>query len=241
MKKLIWLALLLPTFAFGDSAWTQADQELLEHVDEIDRRIITRVREVEKQFRRAFDRVFICGEFMYYGCTTATSSSTGLVLEIRDNAWRFGLERLIVRWRNPAGGSELFDAITIDGSTNALWLGGGANTIRTHPDRLLSPYLTSALVDDCDNPTIELVMVGEGRSRWLRANDGWIYEAESSTPIATVDVTGQTYGVINRRLADDQNQGPACTMVNDKVGFYDAYELTPLIDIAVHGTDWILQ
>lgn len=222
------------------SAWTEADQAVLDQVGEADLRIITRIREVEMQFRRAFDTVFNCGEFVYYGCTTATSISTGLVLDIPDNAWRFGQQKLILKWRGPDG-RESFQAVSIDGSISSLWIGGHANVGRANPNSLVNPFLTPALVDDCDNPTLELVMIGELSSRHLRANDGWIYEAEPLTPVGPVDVTGQLYGVINRRLPEVPDQDPPCTMVNDKIGFYEAYALSPLIDIAAQGTDWMLQ
>ena len=70
---------------------------------------------------------------------------------------------------------------------------------------------------------------GEPASTRLVVNDGSFYRAKRDAggqygPIVdTVDVTGQTYGLINPQTPG--NIVEACTMVSDKTGLYDVYEI----------------
>jgi hypothetical protein len=180
---------------------------------------------LEHDMDLVLDRVIPCGEYRLYGCTQSTSAD-GTVFERR--VFWGGIYN-VASYIDPTAavvGDSLFFAIPIaDGDDfQNLWIGGSSNLTRT-----LSSKWGAVLVDNCVNPTVELVRTGEPASTRLVVNDGSFYRAKRDAggqygPIVdTVDVTGQTYGLINPQTPG--NIVEACTMVSDKTGLYDVYEI----------------
>lgn len=101
------------------------------------------------------------------------------------------------------------------------------------------------LVDSCDDPTIYLVPQGERTTGGLGVDNGRVYLGDRISDPVPVNVTGGTYGLIH-----DYTKGyppiwgggppPLCTSVSDRVGMYDSYALTLLVDTSTWGEEWAL-
>jgi len=174
----------------------------------------------------ALHHIFTCGQYKLFGCNQATSSN-GTVYQLSYISQYDVL--LMYEESAPNIGDAVFFAIpeSIFNYSN-LWIGGTSNLTRPH-----NPGSGLVLVDDCNNPTIELVLAGQPPSSRLVTNNGNYYRARIDPSgnsefgygpiIETVNVTGGTYGLIN--LQTPGNISDACTLVNDRTGLYDAYAI----------------
>lgn len=193
----------------------------------------TRIGHLENEVGNALDVLMTCGDYRLYGCTLATSAG-GTSWEVNS----FDLQRdVAILIDNAVGADSVFFAIpTYHHFYAELWIGGTANLTRTK-----TGDYGSVLVDDCDNPSVLLVPTGEPPSSRLVTNNGNFYRAQvdptGQSPygygpiINTVDVTGQTYGLINTQEVG--NIIEACTTVMDQTGMYDMY----IIDLKFNITD----
>jgi hypothetical protein len=177
------------------------------------------------------DRVIPCGEYKLYGCTQSTSAD-GTVFLVN---WFRGGTNNVAYYRDPSavdnGDSLFFTIPTADQEDfENLWIGGSANLTR---GLIRGNKASPVLVDNCENPTVELVRTGEPASSRLVVNSGNFYRAardpngptqNSYGPVIdTVDVTGQMYGLINHQTPGDIME--PCTLVTDQSGLYDVYAI----------------
>ncbi len=177
------------------------------------------------------DRIVACGEYKLYGCTQSTSAD-GTVFLLN---WFRGGTRNVAYYRDPSAagdGDSLFFAIPAADQEDFgnVWIGGSANLTR---GLIKANNASPVLVDNCENPTVELVRTGEPASSRLVVNNGNFYRAardpngptqNSYGPILdTVDVTGQMYGLINHQTTG--NIIEPCTLVTDQSGLYDVYAI----------------
>ena len=182
--------------------------------DEAERRL----QYIESVLVSIKDQMTICGDSEMYGCTDAISSN-GTIYERNGymGRERIGTFLLVnaqnvldkVFWATP---ESRFDF------TN-LWIGGTANLTRSLGNLDLGPVL----VDDCNNPTVELAPTGEPPSSRIRVNSGNFYLHMGTPLLETIDVTGPSYGLINPQFHG--NIIEACTVVTDRVGLYDSYSI----------------
>jgi hypothetical protein len=185
-----------------------------------------RLNGLENDLDLVLDLTIVCGEYRLYGCIQLTSAD-GTVFP---RNWFSGGIYNVIYSRDPAAAvpaDGVFFAVPIadEFDYQNLWIGGSANITRTH-----NPEWNSVLVDDCDNPTVQLVPSGEPASTRLVSNNGNFYRAaiDPATggygPILnTVDVTGQMYGFINTQTPGNITE--ACTLVTDQTGMYDSYAI----------------
>lgn len=183
------------------------------------------ISHLENDMDRVLERVMSCGDYRLYGCTQATSAD-GTIFQ-RGIFW--GGMYNVASYTDPLAedsGDGYFYAIPIADQFDFenLWIGGSANLTRT-----LNPEWSAVLVDNCDNPSVELVRTGEPASTRLVVNNGAFYRArrdaagEYGPILDTVDVTGQMYGLINPQTPG--NIVEACTLVTDQTGLYDVYAI----------------
>ena len=189
------------------------------------------IHQLQKDMDLVLDRIVSCGEYKLYGCAQSTSADGSVFLV---NWFRGGTDN-VAYYRDPsaaANGDSLFFAIPIADQQDFenLWIGGSANLTRG----LIKAYDSSpVLVDNCENPTVELVRTGEPASSRLVVNSGNFYRAardpngptqNSYGPVIdTVDVTGQMYGLINHQTPGNITE--ICTLVTDQSGLYDVYAI----------------
>ena len=200
------------------------------------------INQLENDMDFVLDRVLTCGDYKVYGCTQSTSFNGIVFLH---NWFAGGIHNIIyMRDESLADVADgLFFAIptAIDPNTGEfdfqnLYIGGSSNITRT-----INGNLGPALVDDCDNPTVELVPTGEAASRRLVVNSGNFYRYLDTPIIDTVDVTGQTYGLINPQTPG--NIVESCTLVTDQTGLYDRYAITQVFSVLDnrHDSPWTHQ
>ena len=73
-------------------------------------------------------------------------------------------------------------------------------------------------------------------------NSGNYYRYMGGPLINTVDVTGQTYGLINPQTPG--NIVESCTVVTDQTGLYDSYAIELKFNVLVdglHNGPWVHQ
>ena len=189
------------------------------------------ISQLQKDMDLVLDRIVSCGEYKLYGCNQSTSADGSVFLV----NWFRGGTANVAYYRDPsaeANGDSLFFAIpTADqGDFENLWIGGSANLTR---GLIEADNASPVLVDNCENPTVELVRTGEPVSSRLVVNSGNFYRAardpngpteNSYGPIIdTVDVTGQMYGRINHQTSGNITE--ICTLVTDQTGLYDVYAI----------------
>ena len=198
---------------------------------------LLRTHTVEHDMDRALDRIMACGEYKVYGCTQSVSGAP--TPTTYEHNWFHGAIYDIIFMRNDSAlvvADSLFFAIpiAIDPNTGEfdftnLYIGGSSNITRTN-----NGTLGPVLVDDCDNPTIELVATGEPASSRLVVNSGNFYRSPTGNPIInTVDVTGLTYGLINPQTPGNIVEN--CTLVTDQTGLYDSYAIDLKFNVLVDG------
>jgi hypothetical protein len=185
-----------------------------------------RIGENRQDLDIALNRIIPCGDYKLFGCTQATSANGSVYfLDYISN-----LDVLFMYDQNsPDVGNSLFFAIPVNEfDYSNLWIGGSSNLTRPH-----NPEYGQVLVNDCDNPTVELVLSGQPPSSRLVTNNGNFYRAAIDPSgnsefgygpiIQTIDVTSGTFGLIN--LQTPGNITEACTLVNDRTGLYDMYAI----------------
>lgn len=196
-------------FSELESAVNKNANDTSDHEQRLDR--------VENDLDLVLDRVIPCSDYKLYGCTRSTSANGTTFTRAGFNG-RFQVAAYLDETALVLSDSVFF-AISADGAdfTN-LWIGGSANLTRN-----LAGEFSPALVDDCDNPTIQLVPTGDPASSRLVTNNGNFYRHMNTPIIETVDVTGQTFGLINQQTPG--NIIESCTLVNDQTGLFDSYAI----------------
>ncbi len=205
----------------------------------------SRMNHLQYDMDLILDGMTNCGDYKVYGCTQSVSGAP--TPTTYDHNWFQGGIRNIIYMRDDSAidvGDSLFFAIpiAIDPNTGEfdftnLYIGGSSNITRT-----LNPIWGAVLVDDCDNPTVELVPTGEPASSRLVVNSGNYYRYMGGALTNTVDVTGLTYGLINPQTPG--NIVESCTLVTDQTGLYDSYAIELKFNVLVdgfHNSPWIHQ
>jgi len=140
------------------------------------------------------------------------------------------------------GGNGFFIGIPANSADDRanLIIGGTANLTYT-----VSGEFSPVLVDDCDNPTMEMVNPGDVATSRLVVNNGNFYRladpSNNEIPESTIDVTGKTVGFINPLTIGSTE--PYCTVRTDLTGFYDTYPLSLKFNILEgnHDSPWTYQ
>ena len=165
------------------------------------------------------EQLFSCGDQYLYGCSRATSGIgtqfIGVSYRTRSNSVRLTL----------GDGSDLrlwAVPVTVTDFTELRFV-GEANLYGARG-------MGQVLVDDCDNPTIALLdnarnpRPDDNGPETIMNNSGLVYTRDSEVP-TRVDVSGNTYGVLNFIQSGDPT--PLCTPgVSDRTGFWDQYTYT---------------
>jgi len=168
--------------------------------------------------------LYTCGQSYLFGCDRAISANGtefgGLGYQPRTASVFF--------W-DPTANTRI-DAIPTDigAGYGELRFVGFAN-VSAHRDR------GQMLVDDCDNPTVGYVQQSRNPRDYLPPqsvmnNAGQLYEIDNFNSV-DVDVTGNTYGVMNFIIHTD-NTTPICTPgVSDRTGIWQQYTYTFVVDL----------
>jgi hypothetical protein len=169
--------------------------------------------------------LYTCGQSYLFGCNRAISANgtefIGLGYQPR-TASVFFLD-LIANTR--------IDAIPTDigAGYGELRFVGFAN-LAAHRDR------GQMLVDDCDNPTVGYVQQSRNPRDYMAPhsimnNSGQLYELDNTNSV-DVDVTGNTYGVMNFIVHTDTTT-PICTPgVSDRTGIWQRYTYSFVVDLS---------
>jgi hypothetical protein len=169
--------------------------------------------------------LYSCGQHALFGCDRAISS----------NGTEFG--GLIYRPRTAS--LDFFDPVSfIRIAAVPVAIGSGFGELRFvgHANLTAHRNLGQMLVNDCDNPTIGYVQQnrnprGPSTPSTVMSNSGRIYELDSFDSV-DVDVTGNTYGVMNFVIHTD-NTTPICTPgISDRTGVWQQYTYTFAVDLS---------
>jgi hypothetical protein len=164
-------------------------------------------------------QLFSCGQEYLYGCGIAHSGDGtffgAVSYRTRSNSLRFVevSESDLRLWAVPVTVRD-FSELRFVGEAN-LYGNRGMGRI---------------LVDDCDNPTVALLdnarnpRPDDNGPETIMNNAGIVYSRDSEIP-TQVDVTGNTYGVMNFIQSEDPT--PICTPgVSDRKGVWDQFTYT---------------
>ena len=169
--------------------------------------------------------LYSCGQSYLYGCDRIISASgtefAGLGYEPRTASVFF--------W-DPIAFTRIYAIPTdIDAGYGELRFVGVAN-LTAHRGR------GQMLVDDCDNPTVGYVQESRSQRDYtppqsVMNNSGQLYELDNFDSV-DVDVTGNTYGVMNFIIHTDITT-PICTPgVSDRRGIWQQYTYSYVLDLS---------
>jgi hypothetical protein len=168
--------------------------------------------------------LYSCGQSYLFGCDRAISGNGtefgGLGYQPRTASVFF--------WDSIANTRIAAIPTDIGRGYGELRFVGFANLV-AHRDR------GQMLVDDCDNPTVGYVQESRNPRDYVTPqsvmnNSGQLYELDSFDSV-DVDVTGNTYGVMNFIVHTDTTT-PICTPgVSDRTGIWQQYTYTIALDL----------
>lgn len=178
--------------------------------------------------RQIGNDLYSCGQLDLYGCSQATSAS-GDVFSFTyfpRTESLYLLDPVTFKWVT-AVTSDIYSEFTM------LRFVGEANV-------LAHRNVGQMLVNDCDNPTVGYIQhsrnprTGSGGDPLgpltVMNNSGQLYEI-TSPDFVDVDVTGNTYGVMNFIVHSD-NVTPICTPgVSDRTGIWQQYTYSFVLDL----------
>ena len=168
--------------------------------------------------------LYSCGQSYLYGCDRAISGNAteygGLGYEPRTASVFF--------W-DPVAYTRIYAIPTDIGAGYGELRFVGVANLTAHRDR------GQMLVDDCDNPMVGYVQESRSQRDYappqsVMNNSGQLYELDNFNSV-DVDVTGNTYGVMNFIIHTDITT-PICTPgVSDRTGIWQRYAYTFVLDL----------
>ena len=169
--------------------------------------------------------LYSCGQHHLFGCDQVISSN--------------GTEFIGLSYRPRTASVDFLDPVTFTRiAAVPVDIVSGFGELRFVGLANLTAHrnLGQMLVNDCDNPTIGYVQQsrnprGPLTPETVMSNSGRVYELDSFDSV-DVDVTGNTYGVMNFIIHSDSTT-PICTPgVSDRTGIWQQYTYTFAVDVS---------